>query len=203
MGLKKKILNQANKEAQVIIDETNKEKEELLKKLKEKTNNKANKLLTSAEVECNSQIKAKELEFEHEEKRIILQEKNTQIERVLTEFKNKVLNLNDKELFNYVVKLIKGQEVVGNETLKVSKDDYNRYLKLFSTHNESKLVELDKLNNELGKKYKLKLSNEPANIKDGFMLIGKFFDVNFSIEPQLEKIKRDYEREIHNILYNK
>ncbi len=201
MGLKKKILDQANSRAQIIIDEAIKESNELLTKLKEKTDEEVNKLLSNAEKENKNLLSSKKLELEHEEKKIILEEKNTQIERVLSEFKNRILNLDDKELFNYVVKLLKKEPIKGDEVLKVNKKDYNRYLKLFSSGQKTDVVLLDKLNSELGKKYQLKLSNEAVRISDGFLLIGEFFDVNFSIEPQLENIKRHYEREIHNILY--
>ena len=147
------------------------------------------------------QIAEKKLEFEHEKKRHLTR-KNTQIERVLNKLKDKILNLNDQELFNYVVKLITDEEVRGDETILVNKNDYDRYLKVFSSATKkTKVVELDLLNKKLGKGFNLKLEDEPAPISNGFMLVGEFYDLNFSVEPQIEKIKRIYERKIHNILY--
>lgn len=202
MGLKKIVLNQAKAEAQTILEEATKEKNALLKKLNSQTDKTVKNLLSDAEKENARKIAEKKLEFEHERKRVILQEKNTQIERVLNEFRNTILNLDDKELFAYTIKLIQSEKTTGNELLRVNKKDYNRYLKLFSSSKkEEELVELDLLNKKLGKDFNLKLENISVEINDGFMLIGEFYDLNFSIEPQIEKIKRTYEREIHNILY--
>lgn len=202
MGLKKLIFTQANEEAQTILTTAKKEKETLLEELNANSDKKVEVLLSDAKKENAKKIAEKKLEFEHEKKRLILQEKNTQIERVLSELRDRILNLNDQELFNYVVKLLKNEKIKGDETILVNKNDYNRYLKVFSSANKkAEVVELDLLNKKLGKGFNLKLEQKPAAIDDGFMLIGEFYDLNFSVEPQIEKIKRVYEREIHNILY--
>lgn len=202
MGLKKLIYKQANEQAQTILIEAKEEKEALLEKLNKETDKKISNLLSNAEKENNKKISSKKLEFEHEQKRIILDEKNTQIERVLSKYKETILNLTDKQLFDYTVKLIKEQEITGPMTLQVRKEDYDRYLKLFSSANKkADLVDLDLLNDKLGKNYNLKLDKTPALISDGFMLIGEFYDLNFSIEPQIEKLRRTYEKEIEKILY--
>ncbi len=202
MGLKKLIYEQANEQAQTILAEAKEEKKALLKAEQEKVDKKASTLLNNAEKEANKKISSKKLEFEQEKKKLILEEKNTQIERVLSLFKEKLLNLNDSELFEYTYKLIKAQKISGNELVRVKKEDYNRYLKLFSSAPKSaNLVELDLLNKKLGKGYNLKLDKTPAAITDGFMLVGEVYDLNFSLEPQIERIRRTYEREIHKILY--
>ena len=201
MGLKTLILNQAKEEAQAILTTAKEEKEVLLNELNSQTDKKINNLLNNAEKESSRKIAELKLEFEHEKKRIILQEKNTQIERVLKGFKERLLNLNDDELFKYVVKVIKEQEVSGNEIIRVNEKDYNRYLRVFSSAKKDDVLELNLLNKELGKTFNLKLEKTPAAISDGFMLVGKYYDLNFSLEPQIEKIRRDYEREIHRILY--
>lgn len=202
MGLKKFIFTQANEEAQTILTTAKKEKETLLEELNANSDKKVEVLLSDAKKDNAKKIAEKKLEFEHEKKRLILQEKNTQIERVLSELRDRILNLNDQELFNYVVKLLKNEKIKGDETILVNKNDYNRYLKVFSSANKkAEVVELDLLNKKLGKGFNLKLEQKPAAIDDGFMLIGEFYDLNFSVEPQIEKIKRVYEREIHNILY--
>lgn len=202
MGLKKLIYKQANEQAQTILIEAKEEKEALLLKLNKETDKKISNLLSNAEKENNKKISSKKLEFEHEQKRIILDEKNTQIERVLSKYKEIILNLTDKQLFEYTVKLIKAQGITGPMTLQVRKEEYDRYLKLFSSANKkADLVTLDLLNDKLGKNYDLKLDKTPALISNGFMLIGKYYDLNFSIEPQIEKLRRTYEKEIEKILY--
>lgn len=120
---------------------------------------------------------------------------------MLNKLKDYLLSLNDKDFFNYVVKRILKEEVVGDEVMQVNKKDYERYLKVFSSEPKANLVNLDKLNNALGKKYKLKLENTPVNLADGFLLIGKYYDLNFSVDPLLLQIKRETEKQIHDILY--
>src|SRR5690554_1514025 len=106
MGLKKLIYKQADEQAQTILIEAKEEKEALLEKLNKETDKKISNLISNAKKENNKKISSKKLEFEHEQKRIILDEKNTQIERVLTKYKETILNLTDKQLFDYTVKLI-------------------------------------------------------------------------------------------------
>ncbi len=201
MRIKKSIVKEAQKEVDVILKEAKQESQILKDKLIEATDKKADSLLNDAQKEHNKIIKEKQIEFEHQTKTLILEEKNKQIQEVLNKLKTHILNLDDKGLFDYTVKLIKEENIKGNETIRVKKEDYNRYLTVFSTKAKGSVVELDKLNEKLGKQYQLKLENKPAKIPDGFILVGDIYDLNFSVEPLFVKIKRQYEKEIHDILY--
>lgn len=201
MSIKQTILNEAQKEVEQILLEAEKEYQSLLSKNKEKTDQKIANLKSNALKNQARIISEKELELENETKKTVLEIKNAQIDKVLSKLKDYLLSLKDEDFFNYVVKRISKEQLEGTEVMQVNKKDYDRYLKLFSSEEKSKLVNLDKLNNALGKKYKLKLEDKPVNLEDGFLLIGKYFDLNFSISPLLLQIKRDSEKQIHDILF--
>jgi V/A-type H+-transporting ATPase subunit E len=122
---------------------------------------------------------------------------NTVIERVHA----KMLKLSDKELTDLVVKVIASDVIQGDEVVKVSKEDYKKYRKLFASKQEGEPVELDLLNKKLGKGYKLTLSKEAADIDGGFVLIGKRYDVNHSYKVLLDNIREEHESEVAKLLF--
>lgn len=201
MSIKQTILNEAQKEVDQILAEAKEEHDKLLTKNKQKIDTKIASLKSNATKEQARIINEKEIELENETKKIVLEEKNVQINKVLNKFKDHLLNLNDKDFFNYVVNRIKQEEVSGDEVMRTNAKEYSRYLKLFSSQKKADLVVLDKLNKALGSKYNLKLESEPVGLDNGFLLIGEHFDLNFSIEPLIESIKRTTEKQIHDILY--
>ena len=147
-------------------------------------------------------IKAKTTNFERLAKREILFKKKELIDEVFMVAANKLKELNDTELFGLIKKYILEQSIAKDEYIKVSKSDYGKYLSLLSSEKPGDLVNLDKLNKALGDGYQLKLSNVPANIEGGFVIISENFDINLSFNSILNLIKEKNETEIANILFN-
>ncbi len=201
MSLKETILNKALKEVNEILSLAKEEYEALVNKNKESTDLKISKLKDNATKEQAKRITEKQLELENEVKKLILEQKNKQIDRAMERLRHYILSLDGDDFFNYVKRRIDTENAVGNETMRVNEADYNRYLKEFSTHKAGKKVELDLLNSGLGEPYKIYLENTPAPIDDGFLLISKDYDLNFSSAPLLDKIRRNAEKQIHDILY--
>lgn len=138
---------------------------------------------------------------EREFKKEILFKKKELIDKLFIEVLNELKNLDDKSLFNLVKKSILNESINKKEIIKVNKADYKKYLSLFSSGEAASVVELDKLNKELGKDYNLKISNDPVNIDGGFIIISEFFDINLSFTSILNSIKEKEETAIAEILY--
>ena len=83
--------------------------------------------------------------------------------------------------------------------MHTNKENYERYFKALSSGTKGDLVDLDKLNKKL--KTTFKLSNRPVDISNGFILEGKHFDLNFSIEEVIEKLKTKHERALVKELF--
>lgn len=179
------INEQAKIDAQKLFDN-------LIKQGKKELEETKNKQIKKIEIEVHS-IK-QELERELRDQSAIA--KQGLIASVFEEIQKYLESLDGENLFNYCLKAIKNAEVTGNEVMKVSKKDYNKYLKALSTQTGS-IVSLDKLNDKLGKDFKLTLSKEPALIENGFILEGEYFDLNFSFDETLEQLAKQYEKKIY------
>jgi V/A-type H+-transporting ATPase subunit E len=93
--------------------------------------------------------------------------------------------------------LILSEKINGDEIIQVNSQDYELYLRNFSSKAKGDLVVMDKLNQELGSShYNLKLSSTPANINGGFIIIGEAFDIDFSFETILSSLQEKYETEV-------
>lgn len=148
-------------------------------------------------------LKTKVTQVEQLAKQKALQEKRLIIEKVKEKVHEQLLKINDQELFDLVVKTISLDSINGDEVIKVSTKDYQRYLKLFSTESEGSIIVTDILNQKLGSKYHLTLSKEPADIEGGFILVGKVYDVDHSYKVLLENLMEANESEIAKMLFEK
>lgn len=162
-------------------------------------NDEASKLLAKSFEKNQDRIKTKTTEIEQIAKQKTLFKKKEIIDLIFEETHQKLLNISDDELFKLVLKLIKAENLVGDEVIKVSKADYPRYLKLFSSQKAADEVVLDKLNVN---NYQLKLSNQPVDINGGFIIIGTNFDIDLSYKSILQVIKENNETVIANMLFN-
>lgn len=183
-----RILTEAKLEAKKIEDD-------IVKKAKKQSEDRIKK----AESEANKLINHQTRLLELEKRQALLTAKQTVIKEIFDEVLNKLTSFEGKELLDFVVKLIKEQKTNGNEVIHVRKEDYNKYLKALSSSKKAKLVDLDLLNKKLDTKFKL--SNEAANIKDGFLLEGDDFDLNFSITNLVDKLRLKNEQKIAKELF--
>ncbi|MFA5692840.1 MAG: hypothetical protein WC907_04420 [Acholeplasmataceae bacterium] len=197
--LKDLILEKGKDETKVILDEGKLAAKSLYDNLinenkKQLENKKAKKLN-----EFNSTLNL----AKNNAKRSLVEEtskiKQDLIESVFINLKEYLLNLNDKELFNYILNKIKSVNLNKDEIISVNKNDYEKYKKVLSTK-KGKLIDCDLLNQKLGDNYQIKLTNEEASINNGFLLMGKDFDYNFSFDESLELLQNKYEKIIYEDL---
>lgn len=184
-----RILTEAKKEAKKIEDE-------IINKAKKQSEMQIAKAESEAKKLINHQTKLLELE----KRQALLTAKQNVIKEIFDEVLNRLVSFEGEELLNFVSKLIKEQKTNNNEIMFVNEKDYNKYLKALSSNKKADLVELDILNKKLNSKFKL--SGEPVNIKNGFLLEGKDFDLNFSITNIVDKLRVKHEKEIAKKLFD-
>ena len=129
---------------------------------------------------------------------------NTQREVLDALFGDALKTLNsysDDKLLDFAASMLKKSDAKGNEVIVVNKCDYPKFLKAFSSAAKGNLVDADKLNKKLSKT-SYKLSNDPATIKDGFLLLGDKYDLSFEFASLIDKLQEEKEKEISEILFN-
>lgn len=201
MTIFEKIEQKGLEEAREILESAKLESESILAASTEKINEQVAQMIQHEKDKSRFLIEQKQNSFELEKRQSILSIKSTQIDRVFNKLRTHILSLKGNELLDFSVSLIKDESLTGDEHIRVSKADYDKYLNAFSSEKKSDLVNLDKLNKKLGKGFNLSLESEPADITDGFLVIGEIFDLNFSIEPFLKDIKAKYEKQVYEILF--
>ena len=172
---------------------------EVYEQIVSKANNDAEKRIAKAKEDADKKVSYKKRLFDLEKRQALLTTKQEVIDNIFEEVVNRIIKLEKKDLLNYVVKLIKSEQYSGDEVILVNKDDYKKYLKALSTNKESDLVELDLLNKEL--KTSFKLSNRPVDIPNGFIVEGQDFDLNFTFEQIVSKLRKENEKSIAEELF--
>lgn len=194
----KKIEEKGNKEAQAIIDAGRAKAAAIEKSVLAGYENEANEIVESAKRAGENYVGTTLTQVEQTAKQRALAEKKAQIAKVVEGAHERLLKLDDQRLSALVIKILKAEAIQGDETVCVSRDDYSKYQRLFTS---GKGNELTVLNRELGDKYHLTLSREPAEIKGGFVIKGKRYDIDHSFKVLLEDVKETYEAEIAQMLF--
>ena len=196
-----KIIKKGEEAAREITKETETLVANLIKEEKAKAFSTQQETIKKEKLKLEREIAQKEASFVLEKRQIILKHKMSLIDDVIKKLYQKLNNLENEELLEFASNLIKAEKLVNKQVMKVNKDDYKRYLTAFSSHKKTDLVLLDKLNKKLDNKVEISLSNEPATIKDGFLIIGKDYDLNFSVSAYLANLKAQHEKEIFEIFF--
>jgi len=171
-----------------ILAEARKESELILNKSAKRNENK---------------LKTKITQLEQKAKQISLLKKKELINKTYELAHQRLKEINDNKFFDLIVKMIKTEKIIGDEVLKVSSDDYQKYLTVFSSNLKSgDYIILDKLNSALGKTYQLKLSQDFVDIKGGFIIEGSYFDIDRSFKTTLDNLKEQYESKIASMLFD-
>lgn len=199
MDLIKKINDKGLDKVNLIIEEAKKEAEALKQSLIDEALEESKIKVNNIKKEVNNEITTKERLLTFEQRQAELAAKQNIIDDIFNEVRIKIEALEGKELLDYVSVKIKQEKLIGDEVMHTNKENYDRYFKALSSQTKSDLVDLDKLNKKL--KTTFKLSNRPVDISNGFILEGNHFDLNFSIEEVIEKLKNKHERALVKELF--
>ncbi len=199
MDLANKIIEKGKIEVESILKAAKKEAKEATKELIDAAKSDAKNRIEIVRKEASNDLMTKERLLNFERRQAELLAKHRTIDEIFGEVRKRIEALTKDDLLNYVVNQIKQEKLVGDEIMHVNKDNYKRFLEALSTNKAGKLVDLDKLNAKL--KTNLKLSNEAFDMKNGFILEGKYFDLNFAIEDIIVKLKDKHERQLVKELF--
>jgi len=197
-----KIIDKGKEDAKVILADGLKKLEQLKLEQIEEAKNKQKDELKKQEALNHSKKQAALINARREAKKSEIKLKQALLKETVKEAVNKLDNLKQNELFDFVLKLVKEDDLSGKEIIYVNKKDYSKYLATLSSKKEGDLVELDKLNNALGKKFELRLSNKPKDLDGGFYIVSEKYDINHSYSALVDNLLAKLEADLNKILFS-
>ena len=197
-----KIIDKGKEDAKVILADGLKKLEQLKLEKIEEAKNKQKDELKKQEALNQSKKQAALINARREAKKSEIKLKQALLKETVEEAVAKLDNLKQNELFDFVLKLVKEDDLSGKEIIYVNKKDYSKYLATFSSKKEGDLVELDKLNNALGKKFELKLSKKPKDLDGGFYIVSEKYDINHSYSALVDNLLAELEADLNKILFS-
>lgn len=197
-----KIIDKGKEDAKVILADGLKKLEQLKLEKIEEAKNKQKEELKKQEALNQSKKQAALINARREAKKSEIKLKQALLKETVKEAVAKLDNLKQNELFDFVLKLVKEDDLSGKEIIYVNKKDYPKYLATFSSKKEGDLVELDKLNNALGKKFELRLSNKPKDLDGGFYIVSEKYDINHSYSALVDNLLAKLEADLNKILFS-
>jgi len=197
-----KIIDKGKEDAKVILADGLKKLEQLKLEKIEEAKNKQKDELKKQETLNQSKKQAALINARREAKKSEIKLKQALLKETVSDAVAKLDNLKQNELFDFVLKLVKEDDLSGKEVIYVNKKDYSKYLATFSSKKEDELVELDKLNNALGKKFELKLSKKPKDLDGGFYIVSEKYDINHSYSALVDNFLAKLEADLNKILFS-
>lgn len=197
-----KIIDKGKEDAKVILADGLKKLEQLKLEKIEEAKNKQKEELKKQEALNQSKKQAALINARREAKKEEIKLKQALLKETVSDAVAKLNNLKQNELFDFVLKLVKEDDLSGKEIIYVNKKDYSKYLATLSSKKEGDLVELDKLNNALGKKFELRLSNKPKDLDGGFYIVSEKYDINHSYSALVDNLLAKLEADLNKILFS-
>lgn len=182
------IVSKGKEEAKQIKAEADKAALKVERDILNKAEEEAKRIILSVSTEADYKVSTLEMTQEIERRKALLRAKSEVINEVFQQAYQKIKTLPDKEFLSLIVSLIKKEKYAGNEEIMVNKEEFNKYEAL-----------IPKINQEL--KTEFKLSKKPALIDSGFLMVGKYYDLNFDFMELINEVRREYESKLSEELF--
>lgn len=182
------IVSKGKEEAKQIKAEADKAALKVERDILNKAEEEAKRIILSASTEADYKVSTLEMTQEIERRKALLRAKSEVINEVFQQAYQKIKNLPDKEFLSLIISLIKKEKYSGSEEIMVNKEEFNKYEAL-----------IPKINQEL--KTEFKLSKKPALIDSGFLMVGKYYDLNFDFMELINEVRREYESKLSEELF--
>ena len=183
------IISKGKAEAKEIRKQADIEAKQIESKLILDAKKEADQIILDAKVQADSLLKSQEMAFELAKRQALLVAKSQMMDQLFNQAYEKIKKLSEKDFLKFIIQLFKDETYEGNEVIKVNQDFYKLYEKL-----------VPKINKEL--KTNFTLSNDPVNIDSGFLVIGKYYDLNFDFMEIIELVRKKYETKLSEELFN-
>ncbi len=186
--IKKKILEDAKKEADEIIEAAKKQADEIIEKAKKEIENLKLSYEKKAKEEYEETIRRGKITADLEVKKMLLAKKRELINRVYEEALTVLKKMNAKKYAKNMEMLLKQAVEKGDEVVIVSENE--------RVINEDFIAKINEKYN-----FNLKLSDQKGSFIGGFILSQGDIDVNCSFEMLLEAAKDELEPKVVSKLF--
>lgn len=193
-----KIIAKGNLDAKEIIERGNQKALEINKQVQEEANKLVSNMLNEAKEKNQDLIKTKKAELEQDYKQRVLLNQKELIKNVFDKALDTLINMDDDKLIEFVTFCFNKSNIEEDVVIKVNNESKTKYRMLFSSKNDNNL---DILASKLGCKYAISLLGESLLCKGGFVIIGKYYDIDNTYEGILKGLLEIIETDVASILF--
>ncbi len=193
-NLKNRIIKDNEDRAKQIENEAIAKAEDIISQAKNKADEIMNNMKSKAERDGLERKERLMSRSQLDSRNEVLFAKQEAIDKVLDNVVGRINQMDDKDYFDFIEKVLLSSVESGEEEIIFSEKDMGRIQPSFIT------VVNDKLN-AMGKKGLIKISEEARNIGPGFILVHGGLEINCSIESQIRLLRDSLEGDLANLLF--
>ncbi len=190
----RRVLDDAHARAESIKADAAKKAEAVESEARQKAARKKEQIIEQARKEADEQKRRIIGIAQLEARKELLAAKQELIGEVFNKALDQILELDDGSYFDIIRRMLLAYVETGRETVYCSARDLSRFTDKFWQDVNTSL-------REQGKKGELKVSEEPRDIRGGFILEAEGIEINCSFESLLEMGRDELEPEVAAVLF--
>ena len=148
----------------------------------------AQKIILDAKVQAETQLNAQKINHELDKRKAMLVAKSRLMDELFNKAYEQIKSLSEKDFLDFVIKLLKVETYNGDEVIKVNLNDYKLYQKI-----------VPQINKQMNTNFTL--SKDPVEIDSGFLIIGKYYDLNFDFMEIINLVRKKHETSLAEELF--
>lgn len=190
----KRVLDDAQAEADKIAKEAEDKALQIVAEAEQKASRKTEQMLDQASKGAEEHEKRIISAFQLEARKEVLAAKKKLIDQSFSEALNRLLSMDEGSYLKVIRQMLLDMVEDGIEKIACSADDLKKIPDSF-------WKDINQVLESKGKVGKLSLSDEPAAIKGGFILLSDDIEINGSFEALLDQHREELEPEIAKVLF--
>lgn len=148
----------------------------------------AQKIILDAKVQAETQLNAQKINHELDKRKAMLVAKSRLMDELFNKAYEQIKSLSEKDFLDFVIKLLKVETYNGDEVIKVNLNDHKLYQKI-----------VPQINKQMNTNFTL--SKDPVEIDSGFLIIGKYYDLNFDFMEIINLVRKKHETSLAEELF--